>query len=82
MHAHTHREHEIQKVRTVEGDVLVGTDACLLPLIEALTDPEQRIRRLAVCGLAATHDPQAVEPLILATEDPSDEIRVAAAGPG
>jgi HEAT repeat protein len=69
----------MREVRTDVGEVQLGTDECFRNLLDALHDPEPRVRRLAVCGLAASGDPRAVEPLIGILDDHDAELRQRAA---
>lgn len=66
-------------VRTEVGEVELGTEACFRRLVEGLDDPDARVRRLSVCGLAASGDPRAVEHLITALRDPDAMVRERAA---
>ena len=45
------------EVRTEAGEVEVGTEECFRHLVEGLEDPDPRIRRLAICGLAWVRQP-------------------------
>ncbi len=71
--------HQMREVRTEAGEVRVGTEACLRNLLDALGDEDPKVRRLAVCGLAASGDTRAVEPLIGALGDADEDVRTRAA---
>jgi HEAT repeat protein len=67
------------EVRTDEGSVRVGTEECFQHLAAGLEDPSVHVRRLAVCGLAASGDPRSIELLIGALRDEAVEVRTRAA---
>jgi HEAT repeat protein len=64
------------EIRTEAGEVEVGTEQCFRHLIEGLRDPDPRVRRLAVCGLAAAGDTRAVEPLAAVLTDTAEDEEV------
>jgi HEAT repeat protein len=66
-------------VRTEVGEIEVGTEECFQRLIAELEDPDPRVRRVAVCGLAASGHPRAVEHIIRALRDPDVAVRERAA---
>ncbi|MFB3739656.1 MAG: HEAT repeat domain-containing protein [Candidatus Velamenicoccus archaeovorus] len=67
------------EVRTEEGEVKVGTEACFQNLVEGLSDPDPKVRRLAVCGLAASGEVRCVEHVARMLHDPDEEVRTRAA---
>lgn len=68
----------VREVRTEAGEVLVGDNECFQHLIQGLRDPDPRMRRLAVCGLAAAGDPRAVEPSVERLDDEDPTVRARA----
>lgn len=67
------------QVRTEAGEVELGTEECFQHLVEGLEDHDPRVRRLAICGLAASGDPRAVEHIMRALGDEDPELRQRAA---
>lgn len=65
----------MHQVRTEVGEVRVGTEACFRNLLEGLDDDDPKVRRLAVCGLAACGDARAIDSLIERLSDPDEDIR-------
>jgi HEAT repeat protein len=66
---------QMHQVRTEAGEVRVGTEGCFRKLLEALDDEDPKVRRLAVCGLAACGDARAIDSLIERLSDPDEDIR-------
>jgi HEAT repeat protein len=67
------------QVRTEAGEVEVGTEECFQNLIDALADPDPKVRQLAVCGLAASGDARAAERIVAVLRDDVEDIRQRAA---
>ncbi len=67
------------EVRTELGEIQIGTEECFQHLAEALHDPDPKIRRLAVCGLAASGDARAVDLLDGTLADEDEDVRTRAA---
>jgi HEAT repeat protein len=55
-----------------------GDLTALHPLAAAVTDPSDKVRREVVVALASFHNPDALDPLIVATRDTDPDIRVLA----
>jgi HEAT repeat protein len=55
-----------------------GDLSALHPLAAAVTDPSDKVRREVVVALASFHNPEALDPLIVATRDTDPDIRVLA----
>jgi HEAT repeat protein len=66
----------MHQVRTEVGEVRVGTEECFRNLLEALDDEDPKVRRLAVCGLAACGGSRALDALIERLGDPDEDIRM------
>lgn len=66
-------------VRTEAGEVQVGTEECFRHLVEGLEDLEPKVRRLALCGLAASGDPRAPALIVPLLRDAHEEVRTRAA---
>lgn len=66
------------EIRTEEGPVRVGTEECFQHLVEALSDPNPRIRKLGICGLAASGDHRAIEHIAALIGDPDHDVRTRA----
>lgn len=69
----------MHEVRTEAGEVQVGTEECFRHLVEGLADGDPKVRRLAVCGLAASGDSRAPELIAPLLHDPDEEVRTRAA---
>ena len=67
------------QVRTEAGEVELGTEGCFQHLVEGLSDRDPGIRRLAICGLAASGDTRAVEHLTRLLADDDLDVRQQAA---
>ncbi|MGZ4114894.1 MAG: HEAT repeat domain-containing protein [Actinomycetota bacterium] len=65
----------MHQVRTDVGEVRVGTEECFRNLLAALDDEDAKVRRLAVCGLAACGDARAIDSLVERLHDPDEDIR-------
>jgi HEAT repeat protein len=68
----------MHQVRTEVGEVRVGTEECFHNLLSALDDEDPKVRRLAVCGLAACAcgGERALDALIERLSDPDGDIRM------
>jgi HEAT repeat protein len=55
--------------------MVVGTEDCFGNLLEALDDQDPKVRRLAVCGLAACGGERALDALTERLSDPDEDIR-------
>jgi len=66
------------EIRTEEGPVRVGTEECFQHLVEALSDPNPRIRKLGICGLAAAADTRSAEHIMTLVGDTDLEVRTRA----
>jgi hypothetical protein len=65
----------MHQVRTDVGEVRIGTEECFRNLLHALDDADPKVRRLAVCGLAACGDARAIDSLVERLHDPDEDIR-------